>query len=83
MQLSLTGHHVDVTPPLREYVESKIMRIERHFDHVTDVHCILTVEKLRHMVIEGGHPQADMTGEEVRDRYIKGGIVTPGDRTAK
>ena len=48
MQLSLTGHHIDVTPALRSYVEKKFERIERHFDHIIDVHCILTVEKLQH-----------------------------------
>lgn len=48
MQLNLTGHHVEITPALRDYVASKLTRIERHFDHVTDVHCILSVEKLRH-----------------------------------
>jgi putative sigma-54 modulation protein len=48
MQLNLTGHHVEITDSLRAYVGSKLTRLERHFDHVTDVHCILTVEKLRH-----------------------------------
>ena len=48
MQLNLTGHHVEITPALRDYVDSKLSRLARHFDHVTDVHCILTVEKLRH-----------------------------------
>jgi putative sigma-54 modulation protein len=48
MQLNLTGHHVEITDSLRTYVSSKLTRIERHFDHVTDVHCVLTVEKLRH-----------------------------------
>ena len=48
MQLNLTGHHVEITEPMREYVQSKLGRIERHFDHVTVVHCILTVDKLRH-----------------------------------
>ncbi|MCS6948560.1 MAG: ribosome-associated translation inhibitor RaiA [Steroidobacteraceae bacterium] len=47
MQLSVSGHHVEVTPPLRSYVEKKLERIVRHFDHVIDVHCILTVEKLQ------------------------------------
>ncbi len=48
MQLSLTGHHVEITPALREYVEKKLERIVRHFDQVIDVHCVLTVEeKLR------------------------------------
>lgn len=48
MQLNVTGHHVNVTDALRDYVSSKMQRIEKHYDHVTDVHCILTVEKLRH-----------------------------------
>lgn len=47
MQLNLTGHHVEITPPLRDYVSTKMERLERHFDHVTNVHVILSVEKLR------------------------------------
>lgn len=47
MQLSVTGHHIEVTPALRGYVEKKLERISRHFDQVIDVHCVLTVEKLR------------------------------------
>ena len=48
MQVNLSGHHVEITPALKDYVNSKIDRIERHFDSVTSIHCILTVEKLRH-----------------------------------
>ena len=47
MQINLTGNHVDITPALREYVQAKFARIERHFDHVTDIHVILSVEKQR------------------------------------
>ena len=47
MQITLTGNHVDVTPALRDYVQAKFDRIERHFDHVTDIHVILSVEKQR------------------------------------
>ncbi len=46
MQVSVTGHHVEVTDSLRVYVEEKISKLKRHFDNVTDVHVILTVEKL-------------------------------------
>ena len=46
MQISVTGHHLDVTASLKAYVESKFEKLERHFDNVTDVHVILTVEKL-------------------------------------
>ena len=47
MQLNLSGHHIDITPALRDYVSNKMGRLERHFDHVTNMHVILTVEKLR------------------------------------
>ena len=47
MQLNVTGHNIEVTAALRGYVEKKLERIARHFDQVIDVHCVLTVEKLR------------------------------------
>ena len=47
MNLTVTGHHLDVTDSLRHYVTSKMDRLERHSDAVTDVHVILTVEKQR------------------------------------
>ncbi len=46
MQVSVTGHHVEVTEAMKQHVEEKINKLKRHFDHVTDVHVILTVEKL-------------------------------------
>ena len=46
MQINLTGHHVDITDSLRDYVDSKFEKLERHFDHITNVHVILNVEKL-------------------------------------
>ena len=46
MQVKLSGHHVEITSPLRSYVEKKHARILRHGDHVIDVHCTPTVEKL-------------------------------------
>jgi putative sigma-54 modulation protein len=48
MQLTVTGHHIDITPALHDYVTSKLDRLERHFDNVTRMHVVLTVEKLRH-----------------------------------
>ena len=86
MQLSVTGHHVEVTAPLKDYVVSKIEKIERHFDHVSDVHCILTVEKLRHkaeatLSVNGGKIYADATEE---DMYAAiDGLVDKGGRQVK
>ena len=47
MNLSVSGHHIEVTASLRSYLASKLERITRHFDHVIDAHVILTVDKLR------------------------------------
>jgi putative sigma-54 modulation protein len=47
MNLNLTGHHIEITPAMRDYVTAKLARITRHFDHVIDVSVILSVEKLR------------------------------------
>lgn len=46
MNLTISGHHLDLTPAIREYVQTKLERIKRHFDHVIDIAVILTVDKL-------------------------------------
>ncbi len=46
MQLNVTGHHIEVTDSLHDYIKSKFERLERHFDKVTNVNVILNVEKL-------------------------------------
>jgi len=70
MQLTITGHHIDVTPALRSKVESKLAKLERHFDNVTDIHCVLTVEKLEHKAeatvhMSGGTVHADAIDEDM------------------
>lgn len=45
MNLTISGHHLEVTPALRSYVTTKLDRIMRHFDQVVDVKVLLTVEK--------------------------------------
>lgn len=47
MNINITGHHLEVTPAIRDYVQAKMDRVLRHFDHVTSTHVILSVEKLR------------------------------------
>ena len=46
MQINVSGHHVEVTPALREYTESKLSRLEKHFDNITNTAVTLSVEKL-------------------------------------
>lgn len=70
MQLNITGHHIDITPALRDYVSDKLQRLERHFDHVTNVHVVLCVEKLRNKAeatvsISGGNLFADSEEDDM------------------
>jgi putative sigma-54 modulation protein len=71
MQLNVTGHHIDVTEALRDYVGVKLAKLERHFDNMTDIHCVLTVEtKLIHKAeatvhLGGGTIHADSTEENM------------------
>jgi len=50
MNLNLTGHHLDITPPIRDYVVAKLERVTRHFDHVIDVNVVLSVNKLERKI---------------------------------
>ncbi len=70
MQLNVTGHHIEITPALRSYVQKKLERIERHFEQVIDVHCVLSVEKLRQKAeatlhVSGSAIYADSTEENM------------------
>ena len=55
MNLSLSGHHLEITPAIRAYVENKLERVTRHFDHVIDVNVVLAVDKLQQQVTANLH----------------------------
>lgn len=70
MQIDITGHHVEVSDSLKEYVREKCQKLERHFDNVVDAHFILTVEKLLHkaeatIMVRGSKIYADATNEDM------------------
>ncbi len=46
MQLTISGHHLDITDALHDYVTNKLSRLERHNDRITSVNVILSVDKL-------------------------------------
>ncbi len=47
MQINISGHHVDLTPAIKNYVNTKLDRLERHHDRITSTNVILSVDKLR------------------------------------
>ena len=68
MQINITGHHLKVTTALKNYVEKKFERLTRHFDHVINIHVVLTVEKLIHkaeasLQVRGNNIFADASNE--------------------
>jgi len=61
MQINLSGHHVEITSSLREYVNTKFSKLERHFDQINNVYVVLTIEKLNQIAEATVH----LTGTEV------------------
>jgi putative sigma-54 modulation protein len=86
MQISVTGQNIDLTPAIRAYVEDKFARLERHFDHMTNVHVILRVERERQMAEASVHVNgADLfADQETTDMYAAiDGLVDKLDRQVK
>jgi len=84
MNLHLTGHHLEITPAIRDYVSSKLQRITHHFDHVIDVSVVLTVEKLQRRIEASVHVRGrDIFCESAdADMYAAiDGLVDKLDRT--
>ncbi len=75
MNLHLTGHHVEITPAIRQYVVSKLERINRHFDHVIDVNVIMTVEKLDQKIEANVH----VSGKDIHVRCNDGDMYAAID----
>ena len=48
MQLTISGHQIDLTDSIKHYIAEKMERIERHFDHLNSIDVVLHVEKIRH-----------------------------------
>jgi len=48
MQLTVSGHHIDITDALRQHVSDKFQKLQRHIDHITNIEVTLTVEKQIH-----------------------------------
>ncbi|AUD78248.1 ribosome hibernation promoting factor [Kangiella profundi] len=70
MQINLTGRHLDITDALRDFVNEKFAKLERHFDHINNVYVTLTVEKVRQIAeatlhVNGGEIFANSESEDM------------------
>ena len=78
MNLNLTGHHLLITPAIREYVTSKLERVTRHFDHVIDVNVVLSVDKLRQQITANLH----IRGKEIHAECVEADMYAAIDALA-
>jgi putative sigma-54 modulation protein len=75
MQINLSGHHVEITEPLRNCVDTKFAKLERHFDHINNVYVVLTVEKLNQIAEATVH----LNGTEVHGKAENGDMYASID----
>lgn len=78
MNLTITGHHLEITPAIRDYVNAKLERITRHFDQVIDVSVTLTVEKLIQKIDANVH----IRGKEIHAQAEDGDMYAAIDSLA-
>ena len=71
MQLNLTGQHVEITPPLREFVNGKFAKLEHYFEHINQVYIVLKVEKVTQVADATLHVNGDElhATSEAEDMY--------------
>ncbi len=46
MNLKISGHHLEITPAIHDYLQDKLAKVSRHFEQVMDIDVILSVDKL-------------------------------------
>jgi len=80
MNIHLTGHHLEITPAIREYATGKFGKIKRHFDNVIDVNIILSVEKLRQKAEATVHISGKNVFVECEDENLYAAIDTLVDK---
>jgi putative sigma-54 modulation protein len=78
MNLNLTGQHMVVTPAIRDYVVTKLDRVNRHFDHVIDVNMVLSVDKLRQKIEANLH----VRGKEIHCESVDADMYAAIDSLA-
>jgi putative sigma-54 modulation protein len=74
MNLTITGRHMEVTQAIRDHVSEKLSRVLRHFDHVSQVNVILSVEKLQHQAEVTVHVRGKDIVAQVQDENMYAAI---------
>ncbi len=70
MQVEITGRQMDVTPALKEYVKSRVAKVEKYVHRDYGIRVVLEVDKLRHIAeiivnLKGSRITAREEGEQM------------------
>ncbi|ALB61370.1 Ribosome hibernation protein YhbH [Cronobacter condimenti 1330] len=70
MQLNITGHNVEITESLREFVTTKFAKLEQYFERINQVYIVLKVEKVTQVAdatlhVNGGELHASSEGQDM------------------
>ena len=49
MEIDISGRHLRVTEPLKEYVTAKVQKLDKYSLKIESVHVVLEVQKFHHM----------------------------------
>ncbi|GLS25423.1 ribosome hibernation-promoting factor, HPF/YfiA family [Marinibactrum halimedae] len=61
MQINISGHHLELTPPIKDYVQSKLLKLSKHHDQITQTNVVLSVDKLRQIA----EAQVHVSGRDI------------------
>jgi putative sigma-54 modulation protein len=61
MQVTVSGHHVSLTPALKDYVEEKLAKLERHAENIISTNVTLSVDKL----VQKAEARVHLSGAEL------------------
>jgi len=70
MQLNITGQNVEITEPLREFINTKFAKLEHYFDRINQVYIVLKVERVTQVAeatlhVNGGELHATSEAEDM------------------
>jgi putative sigma-54 modulation protein len=80
MNLTLAGHHLHITPAIREYVTAKLEKVSRHFDDLMEVNVVLSVEKLQQKIEANIHVRGKELFVEAEDENLYAAIDLLADK---
>ena len=79
MQISVSGHHVQITEAIEQYIRKKLRRLEKHYQPIINSQVILTVDKN----IQKAETRIHISGAEVFAEAESNNLYTSIDKMVK